>query len=84
MTAASRHPIPAPLGPARPGDRVTWLGYDTPGITGPDVLTDARARDAAPPLQDFVARVHGMNPQAEVTLLCHSYGPSSAAAPPLG
>ncbi|MFD7083118.1 alpha/beta hydrolase [Streptomyces sp. NPDC059918] len=53
---------------------VTWLGYDTPGLTGPAILTDARARAAAPALSSFVAAVHRIDPGATVTLLCHSYG----------
>ncbi|MGP3691224.1 alpha/beta hydrolase [Streptomyces sp. IBSNAI002] len=53
---------------------VTWLGYDTPGLTGPAILTDSRARAAAPALRAFLATVHRVNPQASVTLLCHSYG----------
>lgn len=60
-----------------PGARVavvTWLGYDTPRPTGPEILTDARARAAAPALSGFVATLHRINPHAAVTLLCHSYG----------
>ncbi|MFF3650879.1 alpha/beta hydrolase [Streptomyces sp. NPDC002181] len=53
---------------------VTWLGYDTPGPTSPQVLTDSRARAAAPALNAFVAEVHRINPRAKETLLCHSYG----------
>lgn len=53
---------------------VTWLGYDAPGITGPAVLTDGRARQASPALRDFVAALQRINPRAGVSLLCHSYG----------
>ncbi|MEU4134423.1 alpha/beta hydrolase [Streptomyces wuyuanensis] len=53
---------------------VTWLGYDAPGLTDPSILTSSRARAAAPALRAFVATVHRIRPQADVTLLCHSYG----------
>ncbi|MFE5540978.1 alpha/beta hydrolase [Streptomyces sp. NPDC056519] len=53
---------------------VTWLGYDTPKLTSPAILTDGSARDASPALRAFVATMHQINPKAKVSMLCHSYG----------
>ncbi|MEV0320859.1 alpha/beta hydrolase [Streptomyces sp. NPDC050658] len=53
---------------------VAWLGYETPGTVSPAVLTTGRAEEAAPALRSFVAELHGVNPRARLSLLCHSYG----------
>ncbi|RSS64837.1 alpha/beta hydrolase [Streptomyces sp. WAC06614] len=53
---------------------VTWIGYDTPSVTGPAVLTDGRARTAASALREFLGTLRRIDPRAEMSLLCHSYG----------
>lgn len=56
------------------GAVVAWLGYETPGTISPEVLTTGRAKDAAPELRGFIRELEDLNPQAQVSLLCHSYG----------
>ncbi|WP_338672503.1 alpha/beta hydrolase [Streptomyces sp. SCSIO 30461] len=59
------------------GERVAviaWLGYRTPATVGPEVLTPARAEDAAPRLASFVSDLGTLRPTARISLLCHSYG----------
>lgn len=56
------------------GAVVAWLGYETPGTISPEVLTTGRAKDAAPELRGFIRELEALNPQAQVSLLCHSYG----------
>ncbi|MFE9649442.1 alpha/beta hydrolase [Streptomyces sp. NPDC006365] len=56
------------------GAVVAWLGYETPGTMSPEVLTTGRATDAAPELRDFIRELEALNPRAQVSLLCHSYG----------
>lgn len=56
------------------GAVVAWLGYETPGTISPEVLTTGRAKDAAPELRGFIRELEALNPQAWVSLLCHSYG----------
>nr|WP_308440283.1 alpha/beta hydrolase [Streptomyces mashuensis] len=53
---------------------VAWLGYDTPGTVSTEVATTGRADEAAGPLTRFVQQLHGLNPRAGISLLCHSYG----------
>jgi hypothetical protein len=53
---------------------VAWLGYEAPGTISPEVLTTGRAKDAAPELRGFIRELEALNPQARVSLLCHSYG----------
>ncbi|NUO98663.1 MAG: hypothetical protein HOW59_12110, partial [Nonomuraea sp.] len=53
---------------------IAWAGYRTPGTTGLDVLTTARADEAAPALRAFVRDLRAIRPGARLSLLCHSYG----------
>ncbi|TPQ16582.1 alpha/beta hydrolase [Streptomyces sporangiiformans] len=53
---------------------VAWLGYETPGTISPAVLTTGRGKSAAPALRGFIREVSSLNPRAQVSLLCHSYG----------
>jgi hypothetical protein len=53
---------------------VAWLGYDTPQGVSPRSATDGLARDGAAALHATVTALHGVNPEATVSLLCHSYG----------
>ncbi|MCO5995451.1 alpha/beta hydrolase [Actinoallomurus rhizosphaericola] len=53
---------------------VAWLGYSPPKVTSPGVITDFRADTGAARLRRFVTDVHRLNPSADTTLLCHSYG----------
>ncbi|MEU6992840.1 alpha/beta hydrolase [Streptomyces sp. NPDC046465] len=59
---------------------VAWLGYETPGTVSPAVLTTGRAEEAAPALRSFVGALHGINADARLSLLCHSYGSVVCAA----
>lgn len=53
---------------------VAWLGYDTPSMLSPAVLTDGRATPAAAGLRSFVDDLKRISPTASIDLLCHSYG----------
>jgi hypothetical protein len=58
-----------------PGARlavIAWLGYDTPSVTSPAILTSGRADQGARALRPLVSWLdaHG----DDVALLCHSYG----------
>ncbi|WP_433335798.1 alpha/beta hydrolase [Spirillospora sp. CA-294931] len=53
---------------------VAWLGYAAPKTFSSDVLTDERANEGARELRTFLTGLHRVNRQAEVGLLCHSYG----------
>jgi Alpha/beta hydrolase len=53
---------------------VAWLGYSPPEVTSAGVMTDVRADAGATRLRRLVDDLHGLNPAAETTLLCHSYG----------
>ncbi|GAA2584828.1 alpha/beta hydrolase [Actinomadura fulvescens] len=60
-----------------PGERVAvvaWLGYDSPSVLSPVILTDGRAGDAARGLRRFLAELREVNPAARYSLLAHSYG----------
>lgn len=53
---------------------VAWLGYDTPAMLSPDILTDGRATEAAADLRGFVNDLKRINAAASIGMLCHSYG----------
>jgi hypothetical protein len=53
---------------------VAWLGYDTPQGVGPDGITDGLARAGADALRATVTTLREVNPDASISLLCHSYG----------
>lgn len=53
---------------------IAWAGYRTPATTSLDVLTPARADEAAPALRAFVRELRAVRPDARLSLLCHSYG----------
>jgi hypothetical protein len=62
---------------ARLGDGsavVAWLGYKTPGLVSPAVLSTNRAKSAAPDLDAFVAGLHTALPGGRLSVLCHSWG----------
>lgn len=52
---------------------VAWLGYDTPRMLSPEVLSDRRVADGAARLRAIISAVHEVN-GAGISLLCHSYG----------
>ncbi|SEM05533.1 alpha/beta hydrolase [Streptacidiphilus jiangxiensis] len=58
---------------------VAWLGYATPDTVSPVVLTDGRADEAAPVLDDFVHQLQAFRPAARTSLVCHSYGSTVCA-----
>jgi hypothetical protein len=63
------------LEPASPGERlaiIAWLGYPTPAMLSPAVMTSGDARQGARALRPLVTALarHG----DQVALLCHSYG----------
>ncbi|MCC5476972.1 alpha/beta hydrolase [Streptomyces barringtoniae] len=54
---------------------VAWLGYETPATVSTTVTTTTRAEEAAPRLRAFVRDLRtATQPQAHLSLLCHSYG----------
>lgn len=53
---------------------VAWLGFEPPQRLSHRVLTDHLARDGARRLREAVAALRTVNPDAAVSLLCHSYG----------
>jgi hypothetical protein len=60
-----------------PGTRlavVAWLGYNPPSTLSTAILTDGRARHAAPLLRTLVTGLRRTDPAAPIGLLCHSYG----------
>jgi hypothetical protein len=58
---------------------IAWLGYATPDTVSPVVLTDGRADQAAPRLQEFVHQLRAYRPQARFSAVCHSYGSTVCA-----
>jgi hypothetical protein len=63
------------LEPAQAGERlaiIAWLGYPTPAMLSPAVMTSGDAGQGAQALRPLVTALarHG----AQVALLCHSYG----------
>jgi hypothetical protein len=63
------------LGPASPGERlaiIAWLGYPTPALLSPSVMTSGDASQGAQALRPLVTALAGHGDQ--VALLCHSYG----------
>ncbi|WP_030681713.1 alpha/beta hydrolase, partial [Streptomyces rimosus] len=58
---------------------VAWLGYGTPSIVSPDILTPALAEAASPQLVAFLEELTAAKPAARVSLLCHSYGSAVCA-----
>ena len=63
------------LEPRSPGERlaiIAWLGYPTPSMLSPAVMTSGDAGQGAQALRPLVTALarHG----AQVALLCHSYG----------
>jgi hypothetical protein len=59
----------------RPGARlavIAWLGYPTPAIISPAVMTSGDASEGARALRPLVTRLASRGDQ--VALLCHSYG----------
>ncbi|MCX5060277.1 MULTISPECIES: alpha/beta hydrolase [unclassified Streptomyces] len=54
---------------------VAWLGYRTPDTVSATVLTAGRAEQAAPRLREFIGELRRTaGPNADISLLCHSYG----------
>ena len=53
---------------------IAWLGYSPPTVTSAGVITDVRADAGATQLRRLVDDLHGLDPSAATTLLCHSYG----------
>lgn len=53
---------------------VAWLGYSPPKVTSAGVMTDLRADQGATGLRGLVGGLRALNPAADTTLLCHSYG----------
>jgi len=53
---------------------VAWLGYRPPQGINPAALTDRLAGTGAAGLRTTVESVRAVNPDAAVSLLCHSYG----------
>ncbi|MEV6168129.1 alpha/beta hydrolase [Streptomyces sp. NPDC051954] len=54
---------------------VAWLGYETPGTISATVTTTGRAEQAAPELREFIREMRSVvGREAQVSLLCHSYG----------
>lgn len=53
---------------------VGWLGYDTPQGVSYLAATDRLARTGASALRATVAALRSVNPEAPISLLCHSYG----------
>src|SRR5689334_20837886 len=63
------------LEPQSPGEKlavIAWLGYPTPAMLSPSVMTSGDAGQGAQALKPLVTALarHG----AQVALLCHSYG----------
>ncbi|HEU5388522.1 MAG TPA: alpha/beta hydrolase [Streptosporangiaceae bacterium] len=63
------------LEPKSPGEKlaiIAWLGYPTPAMLSPSVMTSGDAGQGAQALKPLVTALarHG----AQVALLCHSYG----------
>lgn len=59
--------------PDTPFAVVAWLGYDTPSTMSLDIATDAAAQRGAIELRRLVPALRDLA-DAEITLLCHSYG----------
>lgn len=53
---------------------IAWLGYDTPEGIGRAAIGEDRAAAGAAALSRFLASLHGVRPQATVTVVGHSYG----------
>jgi hypothetical protein len=53
---------------------IAWLDYSPPKITSAGVITDLRADTGAARLRRLVDDLRRINPSADTTLLCHSYG----------
>jgi hypothetical protein len=53
---------------------IAWLGYSPPKMTSAGVMTDLRADAGAMRLRRLVDDLHRLDPSADTTLLCHSYG----------
>ncbi len=63
------------LGPKSPGEKlaiIAWLGYPTPALLSPAVMTSGDAGQGAQALRPLVTALAGHGDQ--VALLCHSYG----------
>ena len=62
---------------AAPGENVAviaWLGYDAPQGVGRSAAREELARAGAKSLDGFVRNLVAMRPDAEVTMIGHSYG----------
>lgn len=56
---------------------VVWFGYDTPELLEePDM---ARAEDGAAALRSYLLAVRALSPEADVNVIAHSYGSTTAA-----
>lgn len=69
--------LAAEIGDADPSARVAtvgWLGYDTPQGLSLRGVTDTLADSGAAALRATVTGLRRVNPEAAVSLLCHSYG----------
>jgi hypothetical protein len=53
---------------------VAWLGYRTPATVSPEVLNTGRADQVAPQLEYFVNGLASAEPDARISVVCHSYG----------
>ncbi|MEU3088092.1 alpha/beta hydrolase [Streptomyces massasporeus] len=53
---------------------IGWYGYRAPRTKSRDTVTQARAQEGGHMLRRQIHRLRGINPDASVALLCHSYG----------
>lgn len=56
---------------------VVWFGYDTPGFLEEPAMD--RAQDGAASLRSYLLAVHALSPEADVNVIAHSYGSTTAA-----
>ncbi|MEW2615771.1 alpha/beta hydrolase [Streptomyces sp. NPDC047880] len=53
---------------------IGWYGYRAPRTKSRDTVTQERAQEGGQLLRRQIDRLQGINPDASVALLCHSYG----------
>lgn len=56
---------------------VLWFGYDTPSLTEEPAMS--RAEDGAAALRSYLLAVRALSPDADVNVIAHSYGSTTAA-----
>ncbi|WP_146113966.1 MULTISPECIES: alpha/beta hydrolase [unclassified Microbacterium] len=56
---------------------VVWFGYDTPGFFEEPAMD--RAQDGAASLRSYLLAVRALSPTADVNVIAHSYGSTTAA-----